>query len=1166
VSNLQFVHLHNHTEYSLLDGMVRVKDLVSKAKELGMNSVAMTDHGNMFGAIEFYKACKAADIKPIIGSEFYLTSSSRFEKKDKTRYHLVLLARNQVGYKNLIKLSSLSNLEGYYYKPRVDYDLLQQYSEGLICMTACLQGEIPQLILQDKLAEAEEKSGMMREIFGRENFFYEIQMHGIPEQKTVARELYRLSKKMQIPLVATNDVHYCNKEDYEAHEVLLCIGTKKRLSDSSRIGFSRNEFYFKSEQEMLQVFGEIPKALSNTQFIAQMCELDIQLPGPILPQFDIPEHFTTESYLRKISYDGLVERYDEVTPELQERLDMELGVIERMGFPGYFLIVWDFIRYARQNGIWVGPGRGSGAGSIVAYSLGITNVDPLPYGLLFERFLNEERVSMPDFDIDFCKERRGEVIDYVCNKYTQEKVSQIVTFSKLKARAVLRNVARVLDIPLTRVDYIAKLVPKTAKNLNEAIESEAELKQIYQSGTPQERQLLDISFRLENLSRHTGVHAAGVVIGREAVTDYVPVQVVKDEKNGDMITTQFDGPLLEECGLVKMDFLGLITLTLLRDCLALLEQRGIVIDLDKIPLDDPEVFRLFSRGETDAIFQFESAGMQKYLKKLKPTQFEDLIAMNALYRPGPMDYIDTYIARKHGEEEVEYDHPLMEPILKETNGIMIYQEQVMQIAQVIAGYTLGSADILRRAMGKKKHKVMAEHEQLFINGGSIYNEVLGKDLVITGAVNQDITEETARTIFNKMAEFANYGFNKSHATAYAYLAYQSAYLKAHYPVEFMASVLTSEIGSPDKLQLYVQSIKRLGITLLPPDVSSSQPVFSVEDGSIRYALCGIKGVGEKAAHNIAEVREKTGSFRNLAHFLEEVDLSVVNKAVCEILIKSGAMDTLGHKRRWMLESLDDITQDAQRHQAEKRVGQGNLFAEIFESQPIEQHDTGEDTVEWDEITRLGFEKEILGFYLTGHPLTPYKRFIRSHTSQTTQSINTIQFKTPQAGYAGIGVTMAGIIEEVRVITNANGEQWAIVRFEDFEGSAEMYVYKNLFKEVAEKLGNNAFIYIKGRVKMKQNDQKMVVAESIEDLGTLKQQSLSEFHVYLKDAEAKSEDLARFKQDLSQGQGTLSLFFHVPVNEDRESVIKATNAKAPCDTSLCDQLANRYTFIDRINIC
>jgi DNA polymerase-3 subunit alpha len=1126
--------------------MIRINDLVVKAKEYGMNAVAMTDHGNMYGAIEFYQSCKKHGIKPIIGSEFYMTNLSRLEKKG-PRYHLILLAKNDTGYMNLMKLSSIAFIEGFYYKPRIDREILEKYHEGLICLSACLQGEISSLILEGKINEAEKTALYFQELFGKDSFFLELQIHGIKDELTVAKAIYTMSKKLQMPLVATNDAHYLNKNDADAHDVLLCIGTKKTINNHDRMKFFGDEFYFKTEEEMESIFKDIPNALSNTQVIAQMCNLEIKLPGPQLPEYTVPEGYTKETYLKEISLQGLKKRYGEITPALLSRLDSELDVINRMGFAGYFLIVWDFINYARQNNIWVGPGRGSGAGSVTAYSLGITNIDPMAYDLIFERFLHEQRYTMPDFDIDFCMERRQEVIDYVTEKYSKEKVSQIVTFSKMKAKAVIRDVGRVLEIPLARVNEIVKLLPE-GKDLKQEIKDTPALRDIYYNGTDDEKRLLEISIKLEGISRHTSVHAAGVVIGQKPIIEFVPLQIVKDEKHGDLITTQFPGPQLEECGLVKMDFLGLITLTLMRNCIDLLNKKNIKIDLDKIDFNDQKVYELFSNGDTDAIFQFESPGMKRFLKKLKPTRLEDLIAMNALYRPGPMKFIDNYIARKHGMEEVVYDHPLIEPILKETYGIMIYQEQVMKIAQVMAGYDLGSADMLRRAMGKKKLDEMIKHEKIFIDG----------------ATKNGIDPSLASLIFNKMVDFANYGFNKSHAAAYAYLAYQSAFLKTYYPAEFMASVLTSEINKSDKLLEYINGLKENGIRILPPDINYSDVVFTVEENGIRYALCGIKGVGEAASLSIVNARIAEKGFKDFNHFLQSVDLRVVNRAVVEILIKCGALDSLGQKRKWMIDYLDDAIEEAQAVQADKRIGQGLLFN--FEEKHSSEYGNLKPGTEVEEYSRKELflmEKETLGFYITGHPLESYTSLIKftcTHTTKNLKNINkngqnNIRFK----------ITLAGIIDSVRLFSDEKGGKWAIINIEDMDGIIEARVFKNKYEQYKNLIEKNKIVLIKGIYSLeKTRDEFFLTIDSIEDLEKIREDRISEFHVYLKKDVIKIESLKEFKEEINELKGSLTLFFHID-NDGVESIVKSSSIKAPKDLSLCDLMPAKYKFIEKIKI-
>jgi len=1185
MSNYNFVHLHNHTEYSILDGMIslnikREKNLIKKAKEYGMNAVAITDHGNMYGVIEFYKACKEYKIKPIIGVEFYIASGSRFDKNSqKDNSHILLIAKNLKGYNNLIKLSSLAFLEGFYYNPRIDRELLEKYNEGLICLSACLSGEIPKLILQDKIEEAEKLALYYQELFGKDSFFLEMQIHGIKEEKIVAKSLYAMSKKLKIPLVATNDCHYLEKEDAEAHDVLLCIGTKKKLSDSNRMKLKGDSFYFKSEEEMAKIFSEIPKALSNTQIIAEMCDLKIDLPGPVLPDFKVPENKSKEEYLKELAINGLKERYGEINKELMERLESELTTINKMGFAGYFLIVADFVNFAKKNNIWVGPGRGSGAGSLVAYSLGITNLDPLPYDLLFERFLHEYRYTMPDFDIDFCQERREEVINYVINKYSKEKVSQIVTFSKMKPKAVIKDVGRALDIPFSRVNEISKLIPDKIKSFKSMIEESPELKEIAQNGSEIEKKLLEISEKLEGITRHTSVHAAGIVIGKEEITNYVPLQIVKEKKSEDIITTQIDGRFLEDCGLVKMDFLGLITLTVMRNCVELLAKRGISLDINKIPLDDQEVFGVFAKGDTDGIFQFESPGMKKYLKKLKPTCLQDLIAMNALYRPGPMKYIDNYIARKHLKESVEYDHPLIEPILKETYGIIVYQEQVMKIAQVLAGYDLGSADMLRRAMGKKKREEMEAHKKIFVYGNKDEIEKIKQENLllkekgekekkipkeIKGAINNGVDEATAKKIFEKMEEFADYGFNKSHAAAYSYLAYQTAYLKKYYPVEFMASLINSEIGKPDKLLDYLTILNNMNIKLLPPDINKSFMRFTVEDGAIRYGLTGIKGVGDAAAFSIVNARNDKNQFVDFFDFLVSVDLRVVNKAVLEILIKIGAFDSLNHSRKDLLDNLDTYIEEAQELQRDKNSGQISLFDNI----EISKNDKNKkESPDFTFEEKLKMERDIAGIYFSGHPLDPYKYYIKKNGFDSIKTIEkkAEEIKKQKNSFFEFKFQTYGIMVKHKINLSSDNKKWAIVTIEDFKSSKDFYIFNNKFEQLKDKLQNNKPIIIKGVCKMKKEDGFSYVIEEILDLQKEKEKETSEYHIYLKNVEAKVDELTAFKFDLLNLNGSLPLYFHIKEENGQETIIKSDTIFAPNDQELSLAFVEKYKFIEKIKI-
>ncbi len=1136
-----FVHLHVHTEYSLLDGMIKIKELVKKTKELGMRAVAMTDHGNMFGAIEFYQECEKNGIKPIIGSEFYMTSGSRFDK-EKERFHLILLAKNNNGYKNLIKLSSYSYTEGFYYKPRIDRELLERYKDDLICLSACIGGEVQAAILNKDIPHAEETALYFKNLFGSDSFYLEMQYHRMKEEEIVIKELANISKKLKIPLVATNDAHYLHKSDATTHDALLCIGTKKMISDTNRMRFPSDEFYFKSEEEMLKIFKSFPSAMSNTKVIADLCNVTLDLPGPILPEFEVPSGFTKETYLYKIAEEGIYKKYKNVTPEILARLKMETGVINDMKFPGYFLIVWDFIKYARDNGIWVGPGRGSGAGSIVAYALGITNIDPLAYDLLFERFLNIERVSMPDFDIDFCKERRGEVMDYVNRKYGSDRVSQIVTFGKMKTKSVIRDVGRVMEIPLGRINQIVKLIPDEGKMLADKIDMVPELKQIVENGTEEEQKLIFMAKKLENLNRQTGVHACGVVIGKEQVIEYVPLQLVKDEKQGDTITTQFPGPQLEECGLVKMDFLGLITLTLMRDCVELLQKQGITLDIDTIPIDDKKVFDLFSRGDTAAIFQFESPGMQKHLKGLKPNKLSDIIAMNALYRPGPLQFIETFIKRKNGEEKIIYDHPCLEPVLNETYGIMVYQEQVMKVSQVMAGYSLGSADILRRAMGKKKAEEMQKQLAIFVEG----------------AIKNGIEKSVAETVFKKMEEFANYGFNKSHAAAYSYLAYQCGYLKAYYPVHFMAAVLSSERGNPEKISGYVKYAKEQGISVLQPDVNKSDVKYTVEENNIRYALNGIKGVGETASANIVESRIKCGGFKHFLDFLKNIDLRIINRSVLEILIKTGAFDSFGQKRRWIFESLDELIKEAQLYQNDQKTGQGGLFDIVMDEQSTHETIPGINVAEWEDNLRLAYEKESIGFFITGNPIDKYRNFIRNNCQYNSKTIKEIVI--PGYGTKN-NITIAGLVDTFKEFKNENGDTWAKAMIADNHGEFELIIYKIQYSQFASLLKPLQPLFIKAYCRKGHNDSVQVIADKIIDLKEVNESDISEMHIYIEGTElADINDLKLLRNDLISIAGSLKLIFHIKTEDGDEFLIRSKDCLAPNDKEVVRSFLDKYSFI------
>ncbi len=1112
----EFVHLHNHTDYSLLDGAAHIESLVARAGELGMKQLAITDHGNMFGVLKFYKTCKKHGIKPIIGCEFYLSPESRFEKKGTEQgnryYHLVLLAKNHQGYMNLLQLSSRAYTEGFYYKPRIDNELLDSYHEGLIASSACLAGEIPQLILDGREDDAERRALEMRELFGEENFYLELQDHGIPEQKTVNVKLKEISSRTGIPLIATNDIHYINREDAQAQDALICIGTNKKLHEEKRLRFDSDQFYLKSAEEMSALFPDSPQALSNTLEIAEKCNLEIELPGPQLPHYELPEGFDSlEAYLESLTMEGLAQRYNPVSEVIYQRARKELDIINSMGFPGYFLIVWDFIDYAKKQDIPVGPGRGSGAGSIVAYALGITDIDPLKYNLLFERFLNPERVSMPDFDVDFCFERRQEVIDYVTEKYGKEKVGQIITFGTLGAKAVLRDVARVMDLPYAESDKISKLVPGgPGTSLKDAFEAEPKLKEIEAQGGKY-AQLMATARTLEGLSRHASTHAAGVVIGRKPLTEYVPLYV--DPKTGS-VSTQYTMDQLEECGLVKMDFLGLKTLTLIKNTEALIRARGIDFDVETIPEDDPATFELLGEGKSTSVFQFESSGMQGILKQAKPESLEELIALNALYRPGPMQYIPQFIEAKHGRAKITYPDPSLEEILKPTYGVIVYQEQVMQVAQIIGGFSLGKADILRRAMGKKKEKEMEKMKLEFIEG----------------AVSKGYRKERASEIFEMLKPFAGYGFNKSHAAAYSVLAYKTAYLKANYAAEFMAANLTNEINNPDKLSQYIGETKSMGIEILPPDVNLSEREFSVADGKVVYGLVGIKNVGKGAVDEILRARKEEGAYSSFIDFLDKVDLRAVNKKVIETLIQCGAFDSLGESRATLQHNFETAVEFISRKKEQEKYGQTSLF----DAQPQEELAAFEpETVaeEWPLAQRLQIEKQLLGFYVSGHPLDSYRKLWE-------KSVH-IDLSKPDRFVHENRYSILGIVVAVRSIQTKKGRPMAFLQVEDYRGIIELVIFSDLWEQYREQLEVDSIMGFTGRMDTSRGDPKLVV-ETIHRPDELKEIETREIHIRLSPGKHTEEELYNLRSYLFDHKGPCRLFVHLDGREDsRETVIKAS---------------------------
>jgi DNA polymerase-3 subunit alpha len=1110
----EFVHLHNHSDFSLLDGAASVPSMVARAKALGMSALALTDHGNMFGAAKFYDACKDAGIKPIVGVEFYVAGGARFERtgtENGNKYwHLILLAQDEAGYKNLLKLSSAAYTEGFYYKPRIDFELLSGHSGGLICSSACIAGEIPSLILMGKEAEAERVAMRYAELFGKDRFYLELQDHGIPEQKVANRGLVAMARRTGLPLVCTNDMHYLERGDAEAHDVLLCIGTNRKRDEPGRMRFFGPEFYMKSPDEMAALFAEIPEALANTVRIAEMTDLRIAYPGPMLPDYEIPaEYSSPEEYLRHLTYEGLARRYPVLTDEIRSRADYELGIIIKMKFTGYFLIVWDFIHWSKENGIPVGPGRGSGAGSIVAYGLRITDIDPLRYKLLFERFLNPERISMPDFDIDFCFERRGEVIDYVTRKYGADRTGQIITFGTLKAKAVLKDVARALDIPYEDANNIAKLVPEDPKmTLAKAFAEEPKLKALAEDA--KYKDLFGIARKLENKNRHTSFHAAGIVIGKTALTDFVPLY--KDPKTG-IVSTQFTMDYLEKCGLVKMDFLGLKTLTLIKHTIDLIRKRGIELEEEKIPEDDKRTFDLLGEGKSTSVFQFESTGMQGILKQAKPTCMEDLIALNALYRPGPMDYIPQYIESKSGRAPVTYPDPCLEPILKETYGVIVYQEQVMQVAQRIGGYSLGQADLLRRAMGKKKHEVMVKEKEKFIEG----------------AVKNGFKSEDADRIFEILIPFAGYGFNKSHAAAYSVVAYRTAYLKANYPAEYMAANLTNEIANTDKLTEYISEARSMGLEVLPPDLNRSEAHFSVAEGRIVYGCLGIKGVGEGVARAIEAERAKNGPFGSFIEFVERMGTQAMNKKTLECLADAGCFDSLGNTRRELVQDIERAVEYCQAKEAAGRYGQASLFEGSGEEEyPPFSVNKAE---EFPRADILRIEKELLGFYFSGHPMDEWAK-IRERCSDA-------DLAHPERASADRTYTVIAMLKEFREIFTKAGKKMAFGALEDPAGSIEIVVFADALERWRDKFVLDSVLCLKGKIDLTRGSPSFKVEEYV-DPASLKEKSWKEVHLRLGAAPKAEEDLYPLRDALFDEPGSCNVYFHVPSGGEggREAVVKA----------------------------
>ena len=1068
-----FTHLHLHTEYSFLDGACSIKPLVARLKELGMDACAVTDHGVMYGVVDFYRACKDAGIRPVIGCEVYVCPDMDEKQSAFREYsHLVLLCENNEGYKNLSRLVSEGFTRGFYYRPRVDYKLLEKYSGGLIALSACLSGDLPKLLLDGRDSEARQVAQKYLDIFGRGNFFVELQDHGIPEEKQVLPRLVKLAREMDIPLVITNDCHYLTADDAEAQEVLMCIQTGKTLSDPNRMKMTTRELYVKSEAEMRALFPNFPDAIENTAKIAARCNVEFDFSTTHLPKFPLPEGETDAlAYLRALCEKGLRERYGEGREDARERMEYELGVISGMGYVDYFLIVWDFIHYARTHGVGVGPGRGSGAGSIVAYCLGITSIDPIQYNLLFERFLNPERISMPDIDVDFDYERRGQVIDYVRRRYGSDHVAQIITFGTMAARAVIRDVGRVMDMSYQETDRIAKLVPfELGMTLERALSLSTELRRLYE-GDDRVREVIDTAKKLEGMPRNASTHAAGVLITSEPVVNYVPLQT-----NDDVVTTQFPMGTLEALGLLKMDFLGLRTLNVIMDSIAMAVEAGAEpFKSEDIPLDDPGVYKMISEGDTDGVFQLESAGMKQFLTNMRPENFEDVIAAISLYRPGPMESIPRYIQGKHDPSSVRYETPLLKPILDVTYGCMVYQEQVMQIVRDLAGYSYGRSDLVRRAMAKKKHDVMAREKEIFIHG-----QVENGQVVVPGAVRNGVPEDVAEQIFDEMTAFASYAFNKSHAAAYALVAVQTAWLKLHYPVQFMAALMNSFSGNSDKVGYYIQTCRKRGIRVLPPDVNSSQEKFSVEDGAIRFGFAGVKNLGHGAIQAIVAEREAGGPYRDIFDFCERVACAAVNKKCVESLIRAGAMDALPGNRAQKLGVYERAIDAAGRRQKTAVQGQLSLFDAVEDVElappPLP------DLPEFSRQDQLRMEREVTGVYITGHPLDEYE----AELSKLEVNSQVLQGLSEEAG-GGMAwdqklVSMGGIVAERKLKATKSGTMMAFVQLEDMYGLTEVLVFPKVYDRVGHLLSQDAAVLLTGRLSVREEESPKLLLDSVRPLG------------------------------------------------------------------------------------
>ena len=1140
---MSFTHLHVHTEFSLLDGSCKIKEIVARAKELGMDSLAITDHGVMYGVIDFYKAAKEVGIKPIIGCEVYVAPGSRFNKEagqsEDKYHHLVLLAENNEGYANLMKIVSKGFIDGFYYKPRVDYEVLEQYHEGIIALSACLAGEVQKYLARGFYEEGKKAALKYQDIFGKGNYFLELQDHGIPEQKMVNNSLLRMSRELDIELVATNDVHYINAEDAVAHDILLCIQTGKKVSDEDRMRYEGGQFYLKSEDEMRQLFPYALQALENTHKIAERCNVEIEFGVTKLPRYDVPEGYTSWEYLNYLCTKGLNEKYPDDDGTLRERLDYELGIINKMGYVDYFLIVWDFINYAKSNDIMVGPGRGSAAGSIVSYCLGITDIDPIKYDLLFERFLNPERVSMPDIDVDFCYERRQEVIDYVVRKYGKDRVVQIVTFGTLAARNVIRDVGRVLDLPYAMVDEVAKMIPKDIGiTIQKALDQSEDFRKLYNSNE-EVKNLINMAKRLEGLPRHTSMHAAGVVISQKSVDEYVPLSRASDGS----VTTQYIMTTLEELGLLKMDFLGLRTLTVIQNAVKYAEKStGRKIDINKIDYNDKNVLDYIGTGKTDGIFQLESSGMKNFMKELKPQSLEDIIAGISLYRPGPMDFIPKYLDGKNNPDNITYDCPQLEKILKPTYGCIVYQEQVMQIVRELAGYTLGRSDLVRRAMSKKKQSVMEKEKKNFVYGNPEEN--------VKGCIANGIDEQIAIKIYNDMMDFAKYAFNKSHAAAYAVVSYQTAFLKYYYPVEYMAALMTSVIENSTKVSEYIVTSRSMGIKLLPPDINEGESGFSVKNNSIVYGLSAIKSIGKSVIDTIVEERELNGKYTSLKNFIERLSGKEVNKRTVENFIKAGAFDSLDGNRRQLMTVYSRIIDSVNEEKKKSITGQMSLFDLVSDEDKADYEIRMPDLEEYSKEEKLAFEKEVLGVYVSGHPLEQYEDKWRKNVKSFTKDFITDEEGNTIAKDNTVTI-VGGMIDTITLKTTRNGKTMAFITLEDLYGVMEILIFPNVLERYRYMLKENEKIFVKGKVSIGDDEQGKLICDQIISFDKVPR----ELWIQFKDKNEymlKENELLEFIRN-SDGNDTLIIY----CKAEKAKKVFPRNMRINADAGMVNRLSEKY---------